>query len=710
MSVFSCFSILSLMSVNTEINVSATDLSQSTTEIKTMRSQYEKHFENIDGSKTAFIDTSPVHYFENGEWFDIDNTLTEDENGYYTNVGNSMKVTLAPNASFESLKELSDDHLLSLDFQHYNISWDFVNMSDDFHEENHISPIEIDASVYVPTIENDNKLIAKTINSSKASRLSSAWYKSVYDGCDINIEVRPDSVKDYTVLNTKEAAQNDLCYYIESKGLQAELHDDNSITYTDEEGNVVFTMPAPFMFEASDNNKKSYDIDVNLESYKDGYILTYCTDKEWLLSDERNYPVIIDPYVYISSNIYTATLSEQYPSSTDTSQLKIGGELGNRYSALVSVPSTVLFTNDYVSITDAELYLYFNQTTGTYPERQVAAYSILSSYWPWWSGVNTQYLAEMNRFHPTTPGLYGVNITPTVGAWQNYSRSNGKVGVYPYGILIRPVYNNGAVYNADSSSGLHSPYYIITYKTDSTYTLTHNPYKYDDFGCNDSNNNSNTLNDVHNFSRRMNCYAYALQIYDYSYTNGGASHKLYPGGLCLSSGSPFTTLTQLLNYYNNINNVSLINFVEQQMLYDSYVLGMNLNKINLSNIAQFVLPSGYNENSQRIIAMNTGLTSAGANDFHFYVRCGNGSCSQHGGTCSIWTHKPGLTNISCELNSTVICDNNIAQLAYNAQINSEPGVSTTYNTRPRFYTIQLDTNPFNSSYSYDSSNDITYLN
>ena len=26
------------------------------------------------------------------------------------------------------------------------------------------------------------------------------------------------------------------------------------------------------------------------------------------------------------------------------------------------------------------------------------------------------------------------------------------------------------------------------------------------------------------------------------------------------------------------------------------------------------------------------------------------------------------------------------------------------------YTIQLDTNPFNSSYSYDSSNDITYLN
>lgn len=677
-------------------------------EIVSMRSRYEKHFDNNDGTQTAFIDTSPIHYYENNEWLEIDNTIIKNDAGYFTNAGNSMNVILAPKASVEKLDELDDNHLFSLDYDKYSISWDIVELNNEEqkYERNTDSVIEISDSIPNLVIESDNDILNKALNNSSVSKISSVWYKSLYDGCDINIEVRPDSVKENTVINNRQAAENNFNYYIEADGLTAKLCEDNSIEYYDEKGYIVFNMPAPFMYEASNDNNKSYEIDVDLEEYGNGYILTYNPDKDWILSDERNYPVIIDPYVYINNNIYTYTLSEQYPTSyINNSQLKIGGEYGDRYSALISVPSSVLFSNDYVSITDAELYIYFNECTGTYLERELCVSAILSSYMPWWSGVNSRYLAEMNRFNLNTPGLNGVNVTKIVNSWQNYSRSGGKVGVYPYGVLVHQLYNYGAVYNADSASGVHSPYYIVTYKTDTTYTLTYNPYKYDDISSLDNNPN----NEVYNFSKKMNCYAYALQIYDYGYVNGNQSHKLIPGELNIStSGSQFNNCTQLYNYYHSISNSSsFMNFVEQQMLYDSAVMGTNLQKINLSNNAQFVLPSGYNENSKRIIAMQTGYTATDENDFHFYLRHGNGTCSQHGGTCSIWSHKRGNNSISNTIGNTILCDSNIAQLAYNSSYTD----GTRYDTRLRFYTLQQDTNSFNTKYSYNSSSDTTiYIN
>lgn len=37
-------------------------------EIIFLRSEYEKHFDNGDGTITAFIFTEPLHYYKDGEW------------------------------------------------------------------------------------------------------------------------------------------------------------------------------------------------------------------------------------------------------------------------------------------------------------------------------------------------------------------------------------------------------------------------------------------------------------------------------------------------------------------------------------------------------------------------------------------------------------------------------------------------------------------
>lgn len=44
-------------------------------ERKEFRKEREKHFENADHSFTAAVYGQPVHYMENGEWREIDNTV-----------------------------------------------------------------------------------------------------------------------------------------------------------------------------------------------------------------------------------------------------------------------------------------------------------------------------------------------------------------------------------------------------------------------------------------------------------------------------------------------------------------------------------------------------------------------------------------------------------------------------------------------------------
>ncbi len=61
-------------------------------EIATLRTEYEKHFDNGDGTITAFINTTPLHFNNNGQWEEIDNTLITDENGDYVNKNNPMRV------------------------------------------------------------------------------------------------------------------------------------------------------------------------------------------------------------------------------------------------------------------------------------------------------------------------------------------------------------------------------------------------------------------------------------------------------------------------------------------------------------------------------------------------------------------------------------------------------------------------------------------
>lgn len=118
----SCASIFAFSLITSSSNEKVSAIAEQPFEVLSMRSQYEKHYDNGDGTYTAIIDTAPIHYNnENGEWVEIDNALIQNDDGSYTNAKNSMNVTLAPTANVNTISDIdnhkmNDCHLVSLDY------------------------------------------------------------------------------------------------------------------------------------------------------------------------------------------------------------------------------------------------------------------------------------------------------------------------------------------------------------------------------------------------------------------------------------------------------------------------------------------------------------------------------------------------------------------------------------------------------------------
>ena len=83
------------------------------------REENVKYYRHEDGTYTAAVYSEPVHYQEDGEWRDIDNTLElksgEDGKAYYTNRENAFEVRMPQNADGETPVQVEANG--------YSLSW-----------------------------------------------------------------------------------------------------------------------------------------------------------------------------------------------------------------------------------------------------------------------------------------------------------------------------------------------------------------------------------------------------------------------------------------------------------------------------------------------------------------------------------------------------------------------------------------------------------
>ena len=269
-----------------------------------------KYFKMHDGTIQAYIYNYDVHELdENNIYQEVDNTLSDNNNDELENTkNNKWKVKFSKKAK---------DTLLHIHDGNMNIKWGIVGYN---------------SNAEVKYLENDevnnvlsNKAISQTI-----------VYENILDNVDVQYQVGYKKVKENLVLKNTEA-QHVFYYELDTNGYDIELVD-NRIEVS-KHNEVAYYIEAPYMLDS--NGVFHNGITLSIE---DKYIKMEL-DSEWLLSEERAYPVYVDPTIVDELDRSEIKTTSVYSASPNSTQLySYGGMIvGKEASAYGKVRGALRF-------------------------------------------------------------------------------------------------------------------------------------------------------------------------------------------------------------------------------------------------------------------------------------------------------------------------------------------------------------------------------
>ena len=346
-------------------------------EVESLREENVKHFRMPDGSYKAITYDSAVHRKDsNGVWQDIDNKLSEK-----TKNNNQAYVTDDERAVFSKKIKADSPTVFEINENGYGIKVSFANEG----IKNSTAKLSNHAEKYIPSQKDSLKTQYKKLKTIDNS--TTLLYKNVLRGTDLEYVLSSNDIKENIII--KESAEEYVYRFVyELDKLKATLRDDGAIilsdSFTNEEKYII---PAPFMYDES--GEKSYDVEYHIIELDEGvYEVTVAANAEWINSDERQFPIVVDPSVvnyYMTHDTYVNVLSPD--TNYGTSRLLWLSDREDIYVRNANLPTLP----DDARITDAILYLYygFYVTTG---EINIDLYQVLfnwSEYHLTWNIANS---------------------------------------------------------------------------------------------------------------------------------------------------------------------------------------------------------------------------------------------------------------------------------------------------------------------------------
>lgn len=276
-----------------------------------LRTETEKHFRLSDGSFLAVSYGMPVHYQDDeGSWQDIDNSLTLSTNQEtYASANTQVATTFAADLSTGRLiSSQNGDVSVTMYLLNGNQLQTMAPIGSGQVATMTTQPLQIqsaltmDNTVQATLVADVNVLpVTSTTNANTGWTMeelipeklqSTVLYEDVYPGIDLRYTAYSHNVKEQIIVNTpQEAYRYD--FFLELEGLTAVANADNSISLTDSEGDVCYTIPAPFMEDYI--GATSTGVTYTLTPTIGGTILTVEADADWINHEDREFPVSIDP-------------------------------------------------------------------------------------------------------------------------------------------------------------------------------------------------------------------------------------------------------------------------------------------------------------------------------------------------------------------------------------------------------------------------------
>lgn len=295
-------------------------------EQKEKRDRNTKYFLTENHGGIAAVYPYPVHYEENGEWKEIDNSLREENTGEegYENKAACVKVKFA--------KHGDSPKMVTLKKGSHKLSWGLENVQADEKEKKKKTVFRIyerqneSADIAGEIPEAEERINASAWNRKQmhlAGTVSGGIYENIREGVDLEYLIQGETVKENVILKEASAAEEPLRFCLNHKGLTLSKEENGELIFRaakkgeDEE---IFRLKAPCMYDAA--GSYSAAVSYEMETVKEGEtILTIRVDQEWLKAKERQYPVVIDPNVETirqTANIRDTFVREKYPNSSVT--------------------------------------------------------------------------------------------------------------------------------------------------------------------------------------------------------------------------------------------------------------------------------------------------------------------------------------------------------------------------------------------------------
>ena len=322
-------------------------------------------------------------------------------------------------------------------------------------------------------------------------------YESVFPGVDLIYENYGYDIKETILVNELQESYA-YRFLLAAEGLTASLNERGSITLTDSEGEVIYEIPVPYMFDAA--GETSYAVEYSLEEMEGDYILTVTADVEWIEDESRSFPVSIDPTIslkceYVNNGtLYTTHVVQGDPNLAHdgTDVQYIGYGMGWNSNQSTTIKECQIYTHvarlpdvpEGCEMVEATLQYYMYGDDSAYshigcPTLEIAAYPVTEDnsngkYKTWIDGLtwntrpefNTSNLIDFAVASESTEGSYiQWDVTEQVEEWYADSTiTNRTLALVGY---ESPNYNGShcAIAVLDSYGTSRPPALVVKYRS-----------------------------------------------------------------------------------------------------------------------------------------------------------------------------------------------------------------------------------------------------
>lgn len=355
----------------------------------------DKYYETADG-KLQQIDNSIVLTGNSVNTSSFNATI----NNSYKNAGNRFGVSFSGQGKPK----------IDLTYKDYGIAFTPVSAS---------SQIGVDLTAKMSNIS-VGQVQLNALSQLTETGSNTARYSDVFPSTDLVYVLEDNALKEYIIINDA-AAPNSFTFRYELDGVT--VNTDNKNPQFSDGNNIIFTLMDLFAIDANGvtTDALSYTVTPTLDG--SDVLITVTLDESFLSSQERTYPIIIDPSTVVLSSSQTSDtcVCSYHPKTNyylDSLRTGFDGEdTGVRRSYIqFAIPNSLMGADVTTAILELKKVSGASPTVYAYPSNSLWTSSTLN--WNNKPGYNSSYKSTKSTVQ-SDGAWYSMYVTNIVDAWLN---------------------------------------------------------------------------------------------------------------------------------------------------------------------------------------------------------------------------------------------------------------------------------------------------